>query len=276
MVITGTMAWTAIQSFQIRLTTNATNNGTLFHFDSIFIGGILPTKIPVCITLDDSNKESIDMANIMNSYGIPVSLFVIDTFVDNVAQSATYMTLNECKMMYNKGNHIGMHGDAVNEFVVTPTRMATASNWLRANGFTRDDGHLYGSYPNGSYNQATIDYAKTIGIRGLRSLAGKVSNFSVGVEPSSSAIYEGILNGGIADPFRITSDKPASTAVLTTNLNTAINKKAGYLTYNHTFSEVGSRTEWINMAKYLKTQIDAGTIECLTFPKFCQKYDASS
>lgn len=271
--ISGTLDWTSVQSFQIRVDAGTNNIGTLFHFDSIFVGGNSVEKIPVCITLDDSEKDSYEMATIMNQYGISTSLFVISDFVDDHATYSGYLSLSEILSLYNKGNHIGMHHQNVNGFALDKTLMLKESNWLKSNGFIRDDGHLYGSYPNGSYNQDSIDYAKSIGIKGLRSLTGIARDDSQGREATTGLIhYESISNGGIADKYRINSSKPTNVADFTNKLNTAIAKKGAYLTYHHLFSEFTNRDEWVALAKYLKTKIDDGTIECLTFPQFVKKY----
>ena len=271
--IAGSLNWNSIQSFQIRIDASTNNIGTLFHFDSIFAGGVNNYKIPVCITLDDSQKDSYEMSIIMNQYGIPTSLFVISDFVDNHVIYPNYLTKNQLQKLYQNGNHIGMHNQNLNAFALNKELMLSESSWLKDNGFTRDDGHLYGSYPNGSYNQESIDYAQSIGIKAIRSLTGINRDNYQGREATTGLIhYESIANGGIADKFRINSSKPTSLSDFTTKLNSAISKRAAYLTYHHLFSEFTSKSEWVLLAQYLRSKINDGTIECLTFPKFVKKY----
>ena len=271
--IVGAFDWTNAQTFQIRIDTASSNIGTLFHMDSIFIGGNKPTKTPVCITLDDSTKDSYDMVKIMNKYGIKVSSFVIPDFIDNHGAYPSYMTIAMTEDLYDSGNHIGFHHQNIDAFAVNKTLIKTTSDWLKNKGFVRDNGYLYGSYPNGSYNQDSIDYAKSIGILGLRSLTGIARDDSKMREATTGLIYyESLMNGGIADICRINSAKPTSISDFTSKLNTAISKGGGFLTYHHLFSEFVSKAEWETLAKYLKTKIDDGTIECLTFPQFCKKY----
>jgi peptidoglycan/xylan/chitin deacetylase (PgdA/CDA1 family) len=271
--IAGTLDWTNIGGFQFRIEGTSGSAGCSFYIDSIIAGGEKPNKIPVCITMDDGFQESFEMAEIMNKYGIPTSLFVMNEFVDDQINHPTYFTINDCKKLYNKGNHIGIHGITENEFVISKEKLLVAKEWLYNNGFTRDSGHLYGSYPNGSYNQTTIDYAKSIGIKSLRAITARNRDDSIGVE--AYLHHKGVvplMNGGIDDLFRIGSTKPLTLAAFTTYLNNAILYKGGLITYHHKFSEFTSKSEWILLAKYLKTKIDDGTIECLTYPKFCKKY----
>ena len=271
--VSGAFDWSNAQSFQIRIDTASSNIGTLFHLDSFFIGGNKPIKTPVCITLDDSTKDSYDMVKIMNKYGIKVSSFVIPDFVGNHIAYPSYMTIEMIEDLYASGNHIGFHHQNSDAFAINKTLIKTTSDWVKNNGFIRDYGYLYGSYPNGSYNQDSIDYAKSIGILGLRSLSGIARDDSRGREATTGLIhYESLMNGGIADIYRINSTKPTSTSDFTSKLNTAISKGGGLLTYHHLFSEFVSKAEWETLAKYLKTKIDDGTIECLTFPQFCKKY----
>ena len=271
--IAGSFDWNSAQSFQIRVDAGTNNIGTLFHFDSVFLGGKKLEKIPVCITLDDSTKDSYEMTKIMNQYGIVTSNFVIPDFVVNHSTYTNYMTLQMTKDLYDSGNHIGMHHQAVSGFALNKELMLTVSSWLYNNGFTRDDGHLYGSYPNGSYHQESIDYAKQIGIKALRSLTGISRDDAQRRESSTGLIhYESLINGGIADLYRVNSTKPTSVTDFTNKVNVAISKSAGFLTYHHLFSEFTNRDEWIALAQYLKQKVDDGTIECLTFPQFCKKY----
>lgn len=271
--IAGSFNWNSAQSFQIRVDAGSNNIGTLFHFDSVFLGGKKLEKIPVCITLDDSTKDSYEMTKIMNQYGVVTSNFIIPDFIDNHSTYTNYMTLEMTKDLYDSGNHIGMHHQNVNGFALDKNLLLTTSNWLREKGFTREEGHLYGSYPNGSYNQDSIDYAKQIGIKGLRSLTGISRDDSLGREATTGLIhYESLFNGGIADLHRVNSTKPTNLADFTNKLNVAISKSAGFLTYHHLFSEFTNKEEWTLLAQYLKQKVDEGTIECLTFPKFCKKY----
>lgn len=96
------------------------------------------------------------------------------------------------------------------EFIYTHEKDVLAnSSWLKENGFTKDQMCiLYGSYPNGMYNQESIDYAKSIGLKSLRALKGTVQSDATGGECSTAVIsYEAVANGGIADPFRVNSSK---------------------------------------------------------------------
>lgn len=271
--ISGSLDWTSIQSIQIRIDPSVGNIGTLIHIDSIFIGGSKLIKTPVCITIDDSTKDGYDMVKIMNQYGIPVSTFVIPDFIDNHVVYKSYLTLENLYDLYNSGNHIGFHHQDLNAFAVNKTHIKNTSDWLKINGFTRDDGHLYGSYPNGSYNQESIDYAILNGIKAIRSLTGISRDDSQFKEATTGLIhYESLINGGIADLYRINSTKPTTVSDFTSKLNTAISKSAGLITYHHLFSEFTNKSEWVVLAKYLKTKIDDDTIECLTFPQLCKKY----
>lgn len=271
----GSFDWTSAQGFQIRITKDVDSIGTLFHFDSVFFGGKNDYKTPVCITLDDSNADSYQMAKIMNKYGIPTSLFVIPDFVDDHITYPNYLSLEQTKHLYNQGNHIGFHHQTFSAFSVDPTLIDGTVDWLLSNGFTRDDGHLYGSYPNGSYSQACIDYAKSIGVKSIRSLTGIERDDAYNREATKGLIhYESIANGGIADNFRVNSSKPINVSDFLSKLTTTKNKKGAYLTYHHLFSEFTNKAEWELLAIELKSQIDSGEIECMTYPEFINKYES--
>ena len=272
-VISGTIDWSDVKFFQIRIATNASNDGKLIYINSIIAGGHTLDKVPVCITMDDGGFESKEMAEIMNSYGIPTSLFVINEFVDNYEAHPGYFSLDDCNYLYKRGNHIGIHGSVVSEFVVNKEKIKVASDWLKSNGFTRDNGHLYGTYPNGSTNQTTIDYAKSIGIKALRTIMVKNRDDANNIEGyfHSNGVVP-LLNGGIADSFRIAGAKPINLTTFKTDLDLAIHRQSAYITYHHVYSEFVNKAEWIALAKYLKSKVDDGSIECLTFPQFCKKY----
>lgn len=271
--IAGTVNWSNIKQFQLRVDTYASSSGKLAYFNSFIIGGNKLDKIPVCITMDDGGDDSKYMAEIMNTYGIPTSLFVMNNYIDNASSHAGYMTLEDCKYIYNRGNHIGIHGDMLNEFIDHKENIKIASDWLKSNGFTRDSGYLYGSYPNGAVNQDTIDYAKSIGIKALRLIAQRPRNDSINSEGYFYSYgITSLINGGIADNFRIPGQKPINLAGFQSDLTKAISRQSGYITYHHNFTEFVNRNEWISLAKYLKSKVDDGTIECLTFPQFVKKY----
>ena len=146
-------------------------------------------------------------------------------------------------------------------------------SWLINNGFTRDDGHLYGTYPNGSYSQETIDLCKANGIKGFRQVFQRMREDIDNVEEANGKNkFEPFLNGGIAEPLKISGERPATYAEFVANIDKTITLQQCYLPYFHLFTEVGGRTEWVKFAKYLKTKIDAGLIECITFPELCKRY----
>lgn len=263
--------WSAVTDIGLYFQAGVGNIGTPCSFE--IIASKLPTyKTPVCITLDDTEADTIELTNIMNSYGIPVTIFAIDKYIDSGATG--YMTMSELKNLYSRGNAVGMHGAGIGEYITTHSRMLEATTWLKNNGFIRDNCHLYGSYPNGMYNQASIDYAKSIGVKSLRALKGTIeSDVNLGEASTTGVPFECIANGGIADMFRVNSSRPSNLVNYTSELTQAIAKKACYITYHHKFTEFVNRAEWINLAKYLKSKVDDGTIECLTYPQFCRKYE---
>jgi hypothetical protein len=269
---TGLLDWSSVEAIRMQFNTGVGNIGTPIYIDSIFAGRQTVNKVPICITLDDSTVDTYYLANIMNQYGIPVSSFVIPSLID-IEGATSYLRLHQVKDMYNRGNHIGIHDTGINAFSVNPSRILIVRDWLINNGFTRDDGHLYGTYPNGSYSQETIDLCKANGIKGFRQVFQRMREDADNVEEAKGKNkFEPFLNGGIAEPLKISGERPATYAEFVANIDKAITLQQCYLPYFHLFTEVGGRTEWVKFAKYLRTKIDAGLIECLTFPQFCKKY----
>jgi cytochrome c oxidase assembly protein subunit 11 len=52
----------------------------------------------------------------------------------------------------------------------------------------------------------------------------------------------------------------------------AIAAQAGIVFYGHTFADGITQAEMYTFCAGLKTRMAAGTIECMTFPQFCQAY----
>jgi peptidoglycan/xylan/chitin deacetylase (PgdA/CDA1 family) len=269
-VLTGTgVNWASVKRLQIRFTPNSSYTGNSFYITDIFVGGFAKDKkAPVVLTFDDSHEESLALMNIANSFGIPCTTFTITQFIG----AANYQSLAQLKQLYQRGNAICCHEEVVNGFAVTPQLMLDASNWLKDNGFTREDMHLYVSYPNGAFNQAAINFAKANGIRGARSILGINRNDASSMEESISNIgIEPVANGGIADPYKINSVSYTSAAAALAYVDRAIAAQAGITFYGHTFTNI-TQAEMYTFCAGLKTRMAADTIECMTFPQFCQTY----
>lgn len=266
--------WASVGYIQIRFTPAAPNAGVVFWIDSIFFGGQIPRKkLPIVITLDDSTEEGVEMARIMNAHGIPVSYFIMRNEVQNHGTFTGYATPSQVISLYNAGNDIGIHASAVNGFVVDPAEMKLCSDYIASLGCTRNGCHLYGSYPNGGANQATIDLARSYGLRGLRGVKSTPRNDAVGVESATAFVgYESIMNGGIADPFRINGDAPTTSAAAITAISDAAVKKAAYISYHHTYADITNKANWVAYATHIKSLVDAGTHEALTFSQFNELY----
>ena len=258
-----------ISKFRIQFETRNSNIGVPFYIDSIIFSTTGLVKTPICITIDDGLEDSYEMIKIMNYYGIPVSTFVTSYKVGETG----FLSLDRLKELYFNGNHIGIHGHEFNIFASDTSQITLTSNWLKENGFTRDRGYLYGTYPNGGYSQETIDFLRNNGYLGFRQVIGTERNDTLGVQASKGILRtESLLNGGIADVHKISGHRPLTYTAFVSEIDNAIEFNGCYLPYHHSFSEVGGKSNWILMAKYLKQKIDEGLIECLTFPEFVQKY----
>lgn len=274
-VLTGTgVNWASVKRLQIRFTPNSTYTGNSFYISDLFVGGFAQNKkAPIVLTFDDSHEESVALINIANSFGIPCTNFVMPNYVDDHANRSTYQTLAQIRQIYHSGNAICGHHQDVRAFAENPGLMGSVTDWLRANSFVRDDMHRYLSYPNGVFNQPAIDFAKKIGILGARSIIGISRNDAQNTEEAVSSIgIEPIANGGIADPYKINSPSYANAAAALAYVDRAIAAQAGVVFYGHTFSDGITQSEMYTLCAGLKSRIAAGTIECLTFPAFCQKY----
>jgi hypothetical protein len=208
----------------------------------------------------------------MNQYGIKVSSFIIPSLID-IEVATGYLRVHHIRDMYNRGNHIGIHDTGINAFAEFPERILAVRDWLIDKGFTRNNEHLYGTYPNGAYSQATIDLLQSNGFKGFRQVSQRIRDDATFMEETKGKFHlETIINGGIAEPLKISGNRPANYTEFVTRIDEAISTGSAYLPYFHLFTEVGGRNEWVLMAKYLKQKVDEGLIECLTFPEFVQKY----
>lgn len=267
----GVFDWNTVSKIRIQFNTGVGNIGIPIYIDSLFCGGDESSlKTPIVMTLDDSFPDTYPMTKIMNSYGVPVSNFIIPSFIDDIDN---YLNIEDVKDLYDQGNHIGIHGTGLNNFAVNPQNIILARDWLIANGFTRNDGHLYGTYPNGTYSQSTIDLLQQNNFKGFRTVAQRPRDDSQSVQSSKGKSYhECIFNGGIAEPLKINGVRSATYELFITDIEEAILNKTAYIGYYHLFSEVSGYENWLKMAAYLKQKVDEGLIECLTFPEFVQKY----
>jgi peptidoglycan/xylan/chitin deacetylase (PgdA/CDA1 family) len=267
--------WSTVKRAQIRFTPDASYTGNPFYIDSLFVGGFAENKkAPVVVTFDDSNEESILLTRIMNSYGIPTTSFVIKDFIDSHQTQPGYQTLEQLKEIYDRGNAICVHGNVTNEFVVSPEKMRENRQWLIDNGFVREQGYNYLSYPNGTFNDTTIDSAIKYGFLGCRSISGLNRNDASNTHESiSNNDLENIVNGGIANAYKINSSRPANAAAALATVDKAIARQSAAIFYWHTLAEL-SQAEAAIFAAGIKTRIDAGTVDAMTFPSFVQKYRA--
>lgn len=268
----GQLNWANVERVRLQYFAGIGNYGTPCYLDSLIVGGGKSEKVPFVMTLDDSTVDTFYMGEILNEYGIPYSTFVIPSLIEN--QNATgYIRKHQLKIQYDRGNHVGIHNTGLNDFAINPNNILVVRDWLKENGFTRDDGHLYGTYPNGTYSEATIDLLKSSDIKGFRQVYQRQRNDNESTQTSKGKLpYENVFNGGISEPLKVSGFRPATVAEFKQKLDEAISLKACFLPYFHLFSEVGSRANWIEICKYIKTKVDEGLIECLTFPQFCKKY----
>lgn len=265
--------WASVKRIQIRFTPDSTYTGNPFYIDSLFVGGFAENKkAPVVVTFDDSNEESVLLTRIMNAHGIPTTSFVINEFIDNHSTQPGYQTLEQVKEIYDRGNALCVHGNITNEFVVSPELMQRNRQWLIDKGFVREQGYNYLSYPNGTFNDATIAKAIEYGFQGCRSISGLNRNDASNTHESvSNNDLENITNGGIANRYKINSSRPATAAAALAVVDKAIARQSAAIFYWHTLAEL-SQAEATTFAAGLKTRIDAGTVEAMTFPSFVKKY----
>lgn len=252
------------------------DTGTTFILDSMFYGGELPNgKAPVCVTLDDGHENSLDMIRVMNAHGIKCTACIPHEYLPTRG-STNYAILAQLNDIYNMGNDIILHAQQANQFSLDPSTFIAGKQKLIDAGFTRNGGHLYMAYPNGTYNQTSIDAAKSAGMLGGRAIDAVVRNDSTGSEAGRGCpgtVYENVLNGGLGDEFRITAHAPTTAASALASVDAAIAHKAAYISYSHAIGDaITSMAEWVSYAKGLRDRVRAGTIECMTFPCFVDRY----
>lgn len=275
-ILSGTgVPWNDVRYMQFRHDPGANYSGQLFTVNDIYFGNsVYNNKLPIVVTLDDGNEDGVEIAQIFNSFGIPVSYNIMRAeAIDHVTYPG-FATVRQINDLYEAGNDIGIHAAQVNGFAVNPAEMNLCSAFIAGNGWTRNDCHLYGAYPNGSFNQASIDLAIGYGLKGIRSLQSVARSDANNTESSTGLIvYESIANGGIADPFRINSVAMVTAAAAATDLTTTAAKKAAYVCYLHNYAG-SAKAEVLAFALNVAGKIAAGTHEAMTFSKFCQTYDS--
>lgn len=282
-ILAGTgVDWTAVSAMQIRFTAGANYPGAAYiYFDSMFFGSrFINKKTPIVLTTDDSSNDAIEIINMANSYGLPMTQFVIP---DYIGVLPGYQTLPILRKLQAQGNAMCVHdlnGSSDSPWLPGTTynnsgggifaRLATQRQWFIDNGLTQNGQHNYAAYPGGAFTQDLINYAKSAGFKGIRAVLGTQRPADNVYEESTGFIkYEACLDGGSADPFKIVGVNATSTAP--TELATAISKGAAYITFMHTFTE-NSRANWDTFLIAVQTAVNNGTAEAMTFPEYCSRY----
>lgn len=278
------VTWSSLGAFRLGVYSPQGHHttDTTYIVDSLFFGGELTRKkTPVVITIDDGAEGGADLVRIMNAYGIPTTMFIPPELMLSRPSALTGSLIPaQILDLYNAGNDVCLHSSTANEFSLDAATFLAGKGNIISAGYTRNKCHLYASYPNGTYNQAAIDLAKSMGFLGGRSIHSVVRTDATGAEAGrggSTTTYENVLNGGLGDEFRITAEAPTTSTGALASVDSAIAHKGAYISYTHTVGDaITSIAEWTALAKGLRDRVRAGTIECMTFPVFCQTYTGRS
>jgi len=270
-IFTGTGCdWTNIEKITFKITFNATYTGNPFYIADV-VFGTDERKTPVVLCLDGGHIATQELASVLNGYGVPTTLFVDKDTVKSV--SVEELDIDQVKALHGLGNAVCFGSGSFDTYATNPELMQAQKDWLSSEGLTRNDEHLYTAYPNGSFNQATIDEALSIGLLGGRALGGKVRDDAIPTEETINAgFYENFRNGGIAEPFKILSSQATIAAVALAQIDRAIETGSSIVFSLQTIASIISTAELKRLGAGLKARVDSGKIECLTFPVYCKLY----
>lgn len=130
-------------------------------YDYLGDRGDLPSK-PVVITFDDGYRDTYEVAlPILKQYGFKSVMFII------AAQSSRHISWQELKEMKDAGMEIGSHSFTHRDLgTLSPAEQAEEIGKSKEmlDSLLRQDTRYF-CYPNGSYNQATLNLLREKGYR---------------------------------------------------------------------------------------------------------------
>lgn len=256
----------------LRLQANATAGTPESRLQVLHVEVVRGRTPMVCLTADDNQLSQKDIgARVFNSYGIPMTLFVM---TDSPSSgSADHMTWDDLAWMTARGNVVCNH---TTSHLRADPAFATVDQWAASVESARDvlisRGYEIGAnhfaWCNGARSAPYIERAKKIGLLTARNLNARGINGSYGIP--SPLDLPGILQ----------TDRTAAQILADVDAITARGADCTIVTHSfHETTNAGqdmSRAEATTLAKGLRERAEAGTIIVGTVPELWARRQAEA
>jgi len=253
----GNLDWGSIKTIMFKLHTISATDSV--NVDSLFVGGSSRAKL--IMSMDDGALSQFEATKIANSFGIPVTLYVIP----NLINTTNAMTLDQLRFFYAGGNDLGVHHENDLTALADNGQVALMESrkWLMDNGFTRSADML--AWPMGRYNDRTIEAAK---------MAGIVSARGVTASPFEVTVL-GLVNPWVINAVGL--NKPLTLATAKEYVDKAIADGTTVTFLSHLFGTGADSLQWdindfTNLCSYIHDKVQQGQIDVITHRQFYNSF----
>jgi len=268
----GTINYASIKNIRLRFNTSSAT-------DSVTFTGLWNGRRSnpmVAVSFDDANAGDVAAAATANSYGVPLTSYIITNFIGQ----GSSMTEANVATVYNNGfNAICGHNENTlyDQVDFGYADVSSAVAWLKARGY---DWQHY-AYPGGGFSPDVWKVMRSNGILSARTLRGISYDAGPPIQYGSRISYEGISTNvdGVPDLYQINASPLNSSMTLTQSkaaLDKAIKKGESIIFYGHKLGGSVDTVTWVTsdydalMAYIGKKQRD-GLLEAVTMPNFYEK-----
>lgn len=274
----GSATWTDIADRLWLRCGSVSGKTTIVSIDNIRINRKLPPQAGIVIGCDDCHDDHYDfLFPAMQERGLLLTLYAVR---DWVGLGANNYTLEQLHEMHDAGmavcNHSTDHFDALG--LVLPHYGAEATyqqaydnyeammSWQVAQGFTRDDEHLFGAYPRGSWNSNVIEACNALGIRMMRCVSG-------GLQAQNIEPYTSMMRNQNITPDGRTGQNAETWAAFKPYIDRIISTKSiGEITLHQLIDGTPSASDQmkqsvcLEMLDYIESKVASGDLVSMTPP----------
>lgn len=187
---TDNINWAGVTN--VRLALNTASATDEIHILGLWCGRrALPA---IAITFDDGwasqGLGASEACTIANSYGIPLTLYVIPALSDG-SDGSTYLSAAEIEAIHAAGNAICVHGtgplgvgDLTDYEDFGYAHVAAQQEWCRARGYE----YQHYCYPGGAFNDGVLDVMRRLGMETARTLSGQSYTYQTWAAATAYAV----------------------------------------------------------------------------------------
>lgn len=207
----GSPVWVS-NMVRLRVRINATASETpVCYFDSMYYG--FQSRPKCIISFDDGwATQYTEGYEYMKKYGFKGSLFLISQRIN----TTNYMTTAQVQTLFDAGwdvlnhtvNHVNMETQLSTQAAVE-SELFGCSEWIKSNGWVRNNGHLHVAYPNGGYDSKVLAAMASLGMTTGRTIINKTQANEIDNQylllrqshayTASAATYKAYIDRAISD-----------------------------------------------------------------------------